>query len=414
MNILSLTCDNLFLFKDFSIDFTYKNYHVKKNFAVCKNDALFADSRINVRKRVIVLGGNASGKTTFGKLLCAINNFIVGRDVKSGELNLYHALYDANKKGSFSITFVIDVPVVSSKEVEHWAYRIGCSFDIYGNREEFLQRTKVYKSYNIDKLKEKLDAAKRIEEHVIEPLHERQSKKNESFGSVLLKNPQNKQYTSELSYAIGFHYIFSNFADNSQDVPTHAPIKLFNQVLPVIDNSISGVDALATASSKVKTSSYLIRFKNGDQLTVPDNNLLLADRNRLSHGTYEVLAFLGILDELKNRKDNIFYMDEQLAHLHAELEAFLVMKMFHANVSAQMFFTSHDNELLELNVPPSTYLLFKRNDDQYNTARFMDEMLSDTVKDIRYYYDNDYFGVLPDYSVLDAFFSTKENDHGEE
>lgn len=44
MKILSLTCDNLFLFKDFSIDFTYKNYHVKKNFAVCKNDALFADS----------------------------------------------------------------------------------------------------------------------------------------------------------------------------------------------------------------------------------------------------------------------------------------------------------------------------------------------------------------------------------
>lgn len=117
--------------------------------------------------------------------------------------------------------------------------------------------------------------------------------------------------------------------------------------------------------------------------------------------------------ELKDRKNNIFYVDEQLAHLHAELEAYLVMRLFYSEISSQLFFTSHNNELLELNVPVGTYLLFKRNEDQSNTAVFMDSMLHENSSDIRYYYDNDYFGIIPDYSALDPFFNDEAKDDEE-
>ena len=53
MNILSLRCDNLFMFKDFSIDFTYKKQKKNRKFEICKQDALFPDSQIFVKKRLL-------------------------------------------------------------------------------------------------------------------------------------------------------------------------------------------------------------------------------------------------------------------------------------------------------------------------------------------------------------------------
>lgn len=106
MNILSLRCDNLFMFKDFSIDFTYKKQRKNRKFEICEQDALFPDSQIFVKKRLLILGGNASGKTTFGKLLCAINNYIIGREVKPGALNLYRALYDKQKKDFLKLSLL--------------------------------------------------------------------------------------------------------------------------------------------------------------------------------------------------------------------------------------------------------------------------------------------------------------------
>lgn len=419
MNVLSLSCDNLFMFKDFSVDFTYKRKRGPKEYEVSKQDALFPGSKIYVRKRLIILGGNASGKTTFGRLLCAINNFIVGREVKPSAVNLYQALCDKEKDGSFSVEFVISIPNVETKEIEYWAYRMGCIFDIKGKQKEFLKRVRVYKSYDIGKLREYLDRAPMISsepgnepaDHLIDEALRRKDKA--PFNSMLLREPGNKKYLNELNFSIGFYYLFSSFADTSRDISNIVPIELFNQVLPKIDNSISSVELLATEETNVKTNSYWIRFKHGAPLTVPDNDLMRADRDRLSHGTYEVISFLEILAELNRRKDNIFYIDEQLPHLHPELEAYLLMKFFYSDASSQLFFTSHDNDLLKLNVPPRTFLLFKRNEDQSNTALFMDEVLPGNVRDIRYYYDNDYFGIMPDYSALDDFFAAEEDHHEE-
>ncbi len=73
MIILRVACDNFYMFKNFEVDFTYER---KNNHYLSENDKLFADSNIKVRKNLIVMGSNASGKTTFGKLLCLILNFI--------------------------------------------------------------------------------------------------------------------------------------------------------------------------------------------------------------------------------------------------------------------------------------------------------------------------------------------------
>ena len=78
MIILRVACDNFYMFKNFEVDFTYER---KSNHYLSENDRLFAGSKIKVRKNLIVMGANVSGKTTFGKLLCLILNFIYGKDL---------------------------------------------------------------------------------------------------------------------------------------------------------------------------------------------------------------------------------------------------------------------------------------------------------------------------------------------
>lgn len=103
MVILRVACDNLYMFKDFELDFTYER---KINHPLAEGDTLFEGSRIKVRKNLIVMGANASGKTTFGKLICAILNFIRGRNMDSGNFGLSTIQYDKTKDANFEIEFV--------------------------------------------------------------------------------------------------------------------------------------------------------------------------------------------------------------------------------------------------------------------------------------------------------------------
>lgn len=392
MIFLSLACDNIFMFKDFYIDFTYDR---KINHFLSEHDAIFPESNINVRKKMLLLGGNASGKTTFGILLCAISNFIIGMPISNSRLNLYNAIFDKNKDSKFSVDFVCD----------HDAYRLECIFNSNGIKKEEWRKVKVYKSYNIKKLRQQLDSAKVISLFTNNDSEQISTLQQRVFVSNIMSryNLANKKLQALLS-GIGFHYFFSNYSDQNSDNKINTSVDMINNILPVIDNSVDKVVALQPDDKQLKTTSYLISFKNGEQLTIPDGDLSSVAQDRLSHGTYEVLSFLSILQEVKYRRTHTIYIDEKLPHLHAELEAYLVIKLLLINRDAQIFFTTHNSELLDLNVPSNTFLLFKRGDDGYNTAIFVNEKLNKNDRSIRNYYENDYFGVMPDYTSLDVYF----------
>ena len=84
MVFLSIYADNVYMFRDFCLDFTVQR---RSSHFLSQNDALFDGSVISVRRKLLILGGNASGKTTFARLLCAIQNYLIGREM-SKYLNL--------------------------------------------------------------------------------------------------------------------------------------------------------------------------------------------------------------------------------------------------------------------------------------------------------------------------------------
>lgn len=143
MIILSVYCDNLYMFRDFKVDFTY-NKKIKHPLA--ENDALFENSRIKVRKNFVILGGNASGKTTFGKLLCIICNYVLGRSIdEEPYLSIEKVRYDKSKNAKFIVEFVIKENL----------YVLEASFNEKGLVTESIKRQKLYKKYNIINIREK-------------------------------------------------------------------------------------------------------------------------------------------------------------------------------------------------------------------------------------------------------------------
>ncbi len=392
MIILRVACDNFYMFKNFEVDFTYER---KSNHYISENDRLFAGSKIKVRKNLIVMGANVSGKTTFGKLLCMILNFIYGKDLGDGSFSIPSARYDKFKDSSFEVEFVI----------EDTAYLLKACFRNDSLYTEEIFRQKIYKSYNIQTLRKKLAEGDTIEKYdSVKNLFDIGCKSYAFASSKELRDLRKK---------IGFWFSFSELPLNSSTYLGETNIEFLNNVLPKIDNSVISVKRLIVEGEdgeSVKTKSYQITFKNNEILTVPDGDLRRCG-DRLSHGTFEAIDFLCLFNELNEKTTHLFYIDERLSHMHSELEAYLMYQAFSKKSSdSQIFFTTHNAELLELNAPITSFLFFRRSEEGFNEVIYPSEVLHKNIRNLRMHYENDYFGVLPDYSVLDKFLEERNND----
>ena len=392
MVFLSIYADNVYMFRDFCLDFTVQR---RSSHFLSQNDALFDGSVISVRRKLLILGGNASGKTTFARLLCAIQNYLIGREM-SKYLNLIEKIYDPNRPGIIKAEFAL----------KNVAFSIECEFDTKGVIRESLRRVEIFPTYSTAKLREKLYSSKPVDSY---------DRRDSGTGTIstivdsglisyLLFKPENKSYLDKFRRETAFSYIFSDYASNQNSEKLQLTQETLNKIVPHIDNSVERIVALKSEDPAIISNSYMIVFKNGTKLTIPDGDLKNADRTRLSHGTYEILQFLNFIAGIKNTSNMTAFADEQLPHSHTELEAYFVMKALLISRTDQLFYTTHNAELLNLNIPPQMVLLFRRNDEGFNEAIYVNERLKKNDRSIKGYYDNDFFGIMPDYSILDEYF----------
>ncbi len=390
MIFLSLWLDNIYMFRDFRLDFTLER---KSSHFLAGHDALFDGARIYVRKKLLILGANASGKTTFGRVLCIIQNYLIGRDPGS-RINLLEKRYDLSRPGMFEVDFALGEN----------AYRVRCVFDEQGVKSEGLKCVKIFPSYTNKILRERLDKADFIRTYERPAALKTTLLGKNSMVSVLLLQPDNEAYLKRFREEIHFSYVFSDFASIEARLSLQETVKRLNHILPKIDNSVERIVGLKSDDASVVSHSYVIIFKNGEQMTVPDGDLNRADRMRLSHGTYEALQFLNFLTNVKNNPNMMAFIDEQLAHLHSELEAYLLMKALLVPRDGQLICTTHNSDLLDLNIGPQMVLLFRRTEEGFNEALYISDRIKKNDRGFKGYYDNDFFGVMPDYSVLNQYF----------
>jgi len=370
------------MFKNFEADFTYNR---QISHPLSASDRLFPNSKIKVRKNLIILGANASGKTTFGKLLCLILNYIRGNNI-----SLETAIYDKNELASFEIEFVID----------NVAYLLKANFKNSILQTEELRCHKIRKSYDIATLREKLNTSTVISSYNSEVGEINVNSQSYAFG--VSRNTETKILREKISY----WFRFSEDFNYSTDYEKIVDVELINEILPKVDNSIKNVKRMYADDKP--TNSYLITFKSGETMTIPDGDLRHCIK-RLSHGTFETIDFVSMMNILRLGKSDVFYIDELLAHMHSELEAYLIRKAFVTKpYNTQIFFTTHNTQILLLNAPINSFMFFKRNAEGFNEVVYPSEKINKNDRNLRGYYENDYFGILPDYSLMDSLFEKAE------
>ena len=390
MIILRIACDNLYMFKNFEVDFTYNR---QINHALTKNDRLFEGSKIKVRKNLIIMGANASGKTTFGRLLCMILNFINAKTFGEGNFKPETVRYDKTRNASFEIEFAVGKT----------AYLLEAILGDNTLLHETLTVQKICKAYNINTLREKLKEKEPVSVYDAAKSRIKIGLRSYAFSATEI------QETEAVKKNISFWFRFSEDSTNTKDYEENISVEILNSNLPKIDNSIDSVERLYSEKN-LPTDTYRIKFKNGDLLTVPNGDLRRCYK-RLSHGTFEAIDFILMLDALKSGRLSTFYIDEFLAHTNPELEAYFIRNAFISkSEESQVFFTTHNIQILALNAPANTFMFFRRNAAGFNEIIYPADKISKNDRNLKGYYDNDYFGILPDYSALDTLFNKGDAD----
>ena len=73
MIVLNLTLNGIYGFDDFNINFTYPKKIVN---SIIENENLAGRERFRYKKAIILMGANATGKTSLGKALLRIFDYM--------------------------------------------------------------------------------------------------------------------------------------------------------------------------------------------------------------------------------------------------------------------------------------------------------------------------------------------------
>lgn len=366
MIFLKLKIDNFYMFKDTEFDFTYPK---KISNSTIEGEFLEEFPKINYKKVCILMGANASGKTSLGKLMCSINNYLLGREING----VPEAIRDKSKNASIELTYITQ----ETKNI----HQLSISFNEKSLLSEIYRFNKLKKTFNLEETLSKLSNSSP------QFLYNKENKH-------AIENPGFKSVAHSLGHKLckkgaTWHYKYSEF-ENSNKLNTQAPnVDILENILKSFDNSILSVNAVKESEKNI----YIVKFFNGDEVFIENGKIL--NHDRLSRGTIESIEIADFINFIMSAVDGTFFLDEKMAYSHSEIEiSILNLIIEKLKPNSQFFYTTHNYDVLEMNLPTHSYNFMTK--DEFIKV-FHPEKLGYTKNDrnLLGYVKNDVFGTLP-------------------
>ena len=366
MVVLNVRLDNFYAFKNFHMNLTYP----KKIVGSCiKEEHLTNRPNFRYKKVNIIMGANASGKTTFGHMLMNIFNFI---DKKNYEL-LTDAICDRSKEAFFSLDMAFKSNIL---------YRISCT--ITPRTEE---------KYSPENFKVEIRA-----ENI-------QAK--DSY-EMCVKRMEEKPYCAEDSYIDELEkierldWMFEYPEDTRRFL--HLPDKdekfrfVLENLLKALDPSIIAVD-----TSKEMKNTYVIRLKDQDVVLQSGSRF---DTNLLSSGTKAGVEVAQVVAALIQGEYTFYYCDEKFSYIHSDIEkAVLSLMIDYISSNDQLFFTTHNTDILDMNLPKHSFAFLRKdvsNTDCPITCIEASSLLKRNTDSLKNAVENDLFSCAPSVDLIFA------------
>lgn len=388
MIITHLYLDNLYGFQDFELDLTYprKNKQSLLDFEYLENVPTFKFKRV-----CILMGTNASGKTSLGRVLFAIQIMLSLRGTFSVPFFLCEAVCDASRSGR--LTFECVSP--HSGDFMHFSL-------------EFLKNGKItfieHSVITLNKNDSNITAKNRLDKQ-----------KEKDRLSKDLFNPIDSEINKIINYNkdryIAFYYIFAENHNNDINkirLTNDGDFNILLDILKSFDNSIVDIAPLKTERKNEQDiiEGYTVFFENGDTVKVTDNGETFTEKgkNRFSKGTYDVLSVADfILSIIKNSDaSSTYFLDEKLSSSHSELEITILNLIIQKlNKNSQFFYTTHNYDVLDLSLPSHSFV-FLHKEYGYCSAEQPEKLgFSKNDRTLKGYVRNNYFKTVPSTHLLD-------------
>lgn len=380
MIIMKIKLNNFLLFNDFEINMSYPKKIVGSSI---ENEHLKDHPNFRYKKLIILMGANSTGKTALGRVINGILNFINKKEYSS-----IVGLIEDNKKSSyFEIDFVTE---------DNRLFKISSSIDPISFHNPSYESDNFHVSVkfaNINKYDSYETCSGRLDKMLDE------SCKN--YIAELEKIPT-------LSWM--FEYPFSVDGKQHKIKPVDSDLYLLylKNILQILDPRIVDVFNVSDA-----TNTYLIQL-NKTPVVLADGELVSPEK--LSSGTQDGIGVANILSSIKLHSYGFYYCDEKFSHIHSELEkAFLSLMVEYLGSNEQLFFTTHNSDILEMNFPKHSYAFLRR--DEYNDNAISCVYASEYIKkndvSLKLAVENDIFSANPDASKIFSIFQTNGNDNEE-
>jgi hypothetical protein len=373
MIIMDLRAHNFYAFQHFHINFSYPKKIVHSNIP---DEHLPERDNFRYKKAVILMGPNASGKTSLGRILMRIISQIHRKDLSA----LRSMVADPAKESTFSIEFVVDEPVL---------YRVSARFLPVREDEDpgsgifvAVRHTAIGKRDSYEACVDRLDQQKAEE---------------------------TTDYTEQLRKIPGFGWSFVLSENSDPSIPIHFESKerlhIFETVMKVLDPAIVSVTSLQQVEN-----SYLINYPNR-KVIIQEGKVV--NKDLLSSGTYEGISVASMLASIICKDNGFYYCDEKFSKIQSDVEkAVLAVMIDSLGDYDQLFFTTHNTDILTMPYPKHTFMFLKKDMSDEETIRVINasDYLQRASDSLRSAVENDLFSITPN---VEAILSLGEEGDGE-
>lgn len=315
MIVMNLEIDNLFAFRKFKVNFSHS---MKGKDSAVTSEYLKTKPSFRYKKVNIIIGTNASGKTSLGKALKDIFNFIKHHNI----LAFQDDFLDETKLAYFSIDFLLN---------EECLYRIDCSLSIDKVEELNIYRAEISENDSYETCSKKL-----VE---------------------IQKNEENYNLKLDTVSDIGWSFVFPQDENSKYKIENYRDplyLDILRNVLKTLDPSITEI-----VNSKELSDSYIIKSKNGDMFVQKGE----VNKNILSTGTKAGLRIADLIFEIHKDLNGFYYCDEQFSFIQSDIEKSILSLMISLlSDNAQLFFTTHNLDILDMNLPIHSFMFLKKDD----------------------------------------------------
>lgn len=365
MLLMDVKLDNIYSFNDFHINFSYPRKLISNNIG---DEYLSERPNFKYKKAVILMGGNATGKTTLGKALMGIFNYMI----KGNPDSLKSMVGDTGKKASLCIDFF------NTGRLDLIRFKAVISPDASGNPavENYYSSCDIRPTDSYESCLKQLESKNMT---LIQP----------SAFSTVFGN-------------LGFRFCLSG-QESMVDNPVFKNKKIYletlRSVIRTLDPSFTNI-----TESKEFDDSYVLE-RGGNQILI-QKGVLQDNRGVLSTGTREGISIATLVSAVRLHLNGFYYCDEMFSHIQTDIEKRLFGIMVdNLGDGEQLIFTSHNSDMQDLNLPKHSFVyLYKRNED--GVFRIYANSASDYLKrptdSVRCAAENDVFSTIPDDTLLDV------------